>query len=625
MRPAPALPRAARQARRGTPGRRAAERAHAFSDDDLRDLTVLFHLAWIGFAAREDDAELAALERKGRGYERRRSGAGASSGSGAPAPRCCRCGVSWPSAARSSCRRRRIYHPIVPLVIDSDARAARAARPAAAASASPVPRTRARRSSAAREAHTRSLRRAARGMWPPEGSVSPEAVALYAAAGIALARHRRGQPVALARTPAGRTAARRALSPLSPRRRRSGVPRSRAVRSHRLRLHARRRARPAPRICSARATRRATQRRAPADEPALVRRVPRRREPVGELPRLGRAVPARALRRAARARRPALRRGDHRRAPRRAHRRAASCRALHSGSWIDSDFHIWIGDPVKNRAWESARARRARAASSAPSRAAPRRPPRIERGATSTCSPPRAPTGSGGSASRSHSRRGRASSIACSAPTSRRLARARRAARRRSWRAGRRRAARGAVAERARRRRPRRPSARDERRPAGFYAWHGAGRFECRAARRWPSTPLVARIHFGFDRERLYLRLDPADGRARRARRRALEVELAARAGGSASASLLDAARAGARRGGERRWRRARRGGPARDGAHHRARHALRRVWAPAPATAAARGAPLARRRWCWRATPPRARSRSACPTTDFEAENWSV
>lgn len=25
---------------------------------------------------------------------------------------------------------------------------------------------------------------------------------------------------------------------------------------------------------------------------------------------------------------------------------------LHSGSWIDSDFHIWIGHPEKNRAWE---------------------------------------------------------------------------------------------------------------------------------------------------------------------------------------------------------------------------------------------------------------------------------
>ena len=25
---------------------------------------------------------------------------------------------------------------------------------------------------------------------------------------------------------------------------------------------------------------------------------------------------------------------------------------LHSGSWINSDFHVWIGDPKKNRAWE---------------------------------------------------------------------------------------------------------------------------------------------------------------------------------------------------------------------------------------------------------------------------------
>src|SRR6185312_5553049 len=31
-------------------------------------------------------------------------------------------------------------------------------------------------------------------------------------------------------------------------------------------------------------------------------------------------------------------------------RRALS--QLHSGSWIDSAFHIWIGDPIKNRAWE---------------------------------------------------------------------------------------------------------------------------------------------------------------------------------------------------------------------------------------------------------------------------------
>jgi alpha-amylase/alpha-mannosidase (GH57 family) len=30
----------------------------------------------------------------------------------------------------------------------------------------------------------------------------------------------------------------------------------------------------------------------------------------------------------------------------------AALPALHSGSWIDADFHIWIGHPEKNRAWE---------------------------------------------------------------------------------------------------------------------------------------------------------------------------------------------------------------------------------------------------------------------------------
>jgi alpha-amylase/alpha-mannosidase (GH57 family) len=38
----------------------------------------------------------------------------------------------------------------------------------------------------------------------------------------------------------------------------------------------------------------------------------------------------------------------------------AALPALHSGSWIDADFHIWIGHPEKNRAWELlARTRRA--------------------------------------------------------------------------------------------------------------------------------------------------------------------------------------------------------------------------------------------------------------------------
>lgn len=31
---------------------------------------------------------------------------------------------------------------------------------------------------------------------------------------------------------------------------------------------------------------------------------------------------------------------------------SAELHNIHSGSWISSDFHIWIGDPVKNKAWD---------------------------------------------------------------------------------------------------------------------------------------------------------------------------------------------------------------------------------------------------------------------------------
>jgi alpha-amylase/alpha-mannosidase (GH57 family) len=41
-------------------------------------------------------------------------------------------------------------------------------------------------------------------------------------------------------------------------------------------------------------------------------------------------------------------------------REVATLARLHSGSWIDADFHIWIGHPEKNRAWDLiARTRRA--------------------------------------------------------------------------------------------------------------------------------------------------------------------------------------------------------------------------------------------------------------------------
>jgi alpha-amylase/alpha-mannosidase (GH57 family) len=46
---------------------------------------------------------------------------------------------------------------------------------------------------------------------------------------------------------------------------------------------------------------------------------------------------------------------------------------LHSGSWIDADFHIWIGHPEKNRAWDLlARARRSLVESGATGESHPR-------------------------------------------------------------------------------------------------------------------------------------------------------------------------------------------------------------------------------------------------------------
>src|SRR5262249_35814584 len=44
------------------------EKSRAFSTSELCDLQCLFHLAWLGFAAREEYAEVRALDDKGRNF-----------------------------------------------------------------------------------------------------------------------------------------------------------------------------------------------------------------------------------------------------------------------------------------------------------------------------------------------------------------------------------------------------------------------------------------------------------------------------------------------------------------------------------------------------------------------------
>ena len=605
MRPAAALPRAARKrgaTREELPRARILRRR-------LRDLTVLFNLGWLGFAAREGDHRARRAGAQGARLHATTIWRSSSSGSAAPAPACCRSTASWRRAGRSSCRRR---PSITRSCRCSSTPSTRGARCPTATLPPPFayPERRRRADRPRRRRRTRApSARAPRGMWPPEGSVSPEAVAAYARAGVGWLATDEGnlwRSLALSDEAHGRGDLYRAW-------RHAGVDlvfRDRELSdsigfSYAHGDAARRRRRSA----GARARRRrivdGAGRRAGAGP-----RLPRRREPLGVLSRARRAVPAHALRRALDGPRAARPRRSASTSPPR--RRAASSLALHSGSWIDSDFHIWIGDPVKNRAWEllgRARARFDRAVAEGGDRRRSATPP------SSASSPPRAPTGSGGSASRSTRRRTR-SSTRCSARTSpaptprsacpRRASSTSRSPRSRPLRRRRR--------HRAARLHPPASSA-----ATASTTGTAPAAIACRAAPPWPTRRWSQPSSSASIDKTLYLRLEPADGRA--AELAAARVEV------------------------ERRRSPVRR--PARravvDGGHA---HRRRRAPAPAPApTAAPSSSPRPSRSLgrqgpaigclspsgCSPATAPLARYPAdgalqlTVPGDEFEAENWSA
>src|SRR5438445_11217629 len=157
-------------------------RQKEFSVQDLRDLQVHFILAWMGFAARHEEPRVAELVAKERGYTeeekiflldaQRRIAA--------------RIVPRWRALegrgqVELTCSP--LYHPILPLVIDTDV--ARRAMPTIA-----LP-PRFSYPQDAREQVTRGLEaartvfgRTPQGMWPSEGSVSPETINLLAACGV---------------------------------------------------------------------------------------------------------------------------------------------------------------------------------------------------------------------------------------------------------------------------------------------------------------------------------------------------------------------------------------------------------------------------------------------------------
>jgi alpha-amylase/alpha-mannosidase (GH57 family) len=156
--------------------------AQTFSDQELTDLQLHFNLAWMGFGAFAEDEGLRALLEKGQGYTRE--------------------DVAYVLGAQRRImgqivqRWRRLsekgqvelsttpyHHPILPLLCDTDA--ARRALPGV-----PLPPRFSHPEDArwhVREAiasHARRFGAPPTGMWPAEGSVSPEALEVLASEGV---------------------------------------------------------------------------------------------------------------------------------------------------------------------------------------------------------------------------------------------------------------------------------------------------------------------------------------------------------------------------------------------------------------------------------------------------------
>src|SRR5918912_551660 len=162
--------------------RQAILRSFFMIDWETADLQVLFNLSWFGFGAVEDDEGLRALVRKGRGYaedDLRYVLEAQKRIVGEIAPR-------W----RALAERGQVelstppyFHPILPLVCDTDS-ARRAMPDVTLPPRFSWPEDARWHVREALVSHERHFGRRPIGMWPAEGSVSPEAVEGPAGEGV---------------------------------------------------------------------------------------------------------------------------------------------------------------------------------------------------------------------------------------------------------------------------------------------------------------------------------------------------------------------------------------------------------------------------------------------------------
>jgi alpha-amylase/alpha-mannosidase (GH57 family) len=154
----------------------------AFTIGELRDIQVLFNLAWMGFCATEEEEVVRALKAKGREFTEDDKAALLEAQSRIMA----KVMPAFAEVARRGQAELTVtpfYHPILPLLIDSDS--ARRALPHAS-----LPQRYTWPEDAREQVH-RALDFAQEhlgvrptGMWPAEGSVSPEALFVLASEGV---------------------------------------------------------------------------------------------------------------------------------------------------------------------------------------------------------------------------------------------------------------------------------------------------------------------------------------------------------------------------------------------------------------------------------------------------------
>jgi alpha-amylase/alpha-mannosidase (GH57 family) len=156
--------------------------ARDFSDQEITDLQLLFNLAWCGFGALADDDGLRALREKGRDFDR----ADVDYLLGAQRRILAQVIPRW----RRLSERGQVelsstpyFHPILPLLCDTDS-ALRALPGLTLPSRFVHPEDARWHVREAIALHTRCFGAPPAGMWPAEGSVSPEAVELLAEEGI---------------------------------------------------------------------------------------------------------------------------------------------------------------------------------------------------------------------------------------------------------------------------------------------------------------------------------------------------------------------------------------------------------------------------------------------------------